>query len=590
MSKKIYLLKVIWKYDKRYCCLLPVIALGRVWKGILMMIFPKLIIDAMMQEQEKGSAFVYAIIMGIILCLGSLLTEKMEKYNDDKIVSCKEWMVLELQEKMVRVSYPELEKPGFMDAYQKAFSVYTMWQADLKRGVTALLQFVAGLLSVVAAAAVLLTLNWGIAVIVAGIVLLSSSCNAWAVKRMSELLMKFAPNVRKVGYFLSELQERKYAKEIRVYHMQEWLGKHADALLGAMVDGTMKAINRQISAESISLAAGAIQEAGAYLYVGWLALNKRITLGDVTMYVSAIRTFADSMQTGMGQYIVLREMNVYYRDFWNFLYEKESGSMEASEEEVPLLDVPERFDIEFDHVWFRYPEGQDWILKDICLQINTGDRFSLVGDNGAGKTTLVKLLMGLYEPTQGEIRLNGVRLQKYDRSSYWKKIGVVFQDFKVLAFTVRENIVLGTDSPDKKRMERAIRESGLWDKIQSLPRKEETYIGKAYHDDGTELSGGEQQKIAIAQMCYKNSAMMIMDEPTANLSPVEEYRIFHQFHEMSAGKTVLFISHRMSSCRLCDQVIVLSGGEISEQGSHEELMQKNGEYAQMFHAQAKYYV
>ncbi len=604
MKKSAYLLRLIWKFDRIYCCMLPLVALGRAFRGILFMIFPKLIIDAMLRDTGRQSAFVLALVMGGCLLLGSVFADLLEKYQEQKIVACREWMVLLLQEKLVKTEYEKLEEPGFMDSYQKALSVYTLWQADLKRGVDALLQAASGILSIAVSAAVLLTLNGWIALLVSAAVILSSLCNAWAVKRMSALLQSFAPQVRRVSYFMNELQERKYAKEIRVYRMQEWLAGRADRLLQSILAGTMKAVNRQISAEAVSIIAGALQECCAYLYIGWLALKKRITLGDVTMYVSAINTFAESMKETMRQYLVWKELVPYYEDFWNFITDQTGmngyrifscgdrvGVDGKEAQKAPgNLEIPEQISFELDHVSFRYPGSDTWILKDVCMRIPAGESLSLVGDNGAGKTTLVKLLMGLYEPVSGRILLDGRDLREYDREAYWRKVGVVFQDFKTLAFSIRDNIVLGKEPADDARLWAALRESGLWETVQGLPEKENAYLGKAFYENGIELSGGEQQKIAIAQMRYKNAPVMILDEPTANLSPMEEYRIFRQFYEMAAGKTVVFISHRMSSCRLCDRIVVLQGGSVAEQGTHEELMEKEGLYAGMFRTQAQYYV
>lgn len=586
------LLRLIWKYDKVYTCILPVIAVAKVWKDILFMIFPALIIDAMIIDRDKNLAFFYALLMGFIFLAGSLISQKLEKYNQKKIIEGKEWLGLSLQKRLIDAKYSDLENPQFMDEYQKALSVYTMWQADFKRGVDALILLAANIVTIVIVTWLLISLEWVIAAIVAAVVILSSVFNVFAVKNMSKLLMECAPTIRKTGYFLGELQDRKYAKEIRVYHMQDWIKGYAGQLLYSVLNKTMHAINRQISIESISITIGALQEGGAYLYIGWLALVQKITLGSVTMYISAINNFANAMKKAMECVVILKEVEIYYKKFWEVVYTEKNkpetlNNNQSIEDDLKLLN---HISVEFEHVWFKYNDNTPWILQDVSLKIEEGERISLVGDNGAGKTTFVKLLLGLLEPIKGSIYINGKNLKEYNLMEYWKRMGVVFQDYKVLDFTIWENIVLGNEKGNREQIVTALQQSGLWEKVEKYDAKENTYIGKEYYENGIELSGGEKQKVAIAQLQYKNAPMMILDEPTANLSPMEEYRIFQQFHDMSEGKTVVFISHRMSSCRLCDRVIVLKNGTVCEQGSHEELMRKNGIYADMFQTQAQYYV
>ena len=585
------LLRLIWKYDKVYTCMLPLIIVTKVWKDILFMIFPALIIDAMI-ERDNNLAFFYALLMGFVFLAGSLISQKVEKYNQKKVMQGKEWLGLSLQKRLIEAKYSELENSQFMDEYQKALSVCTMWQADFRRGIDVIIQLAANIVTIIMVTWLLVSLEWMIAVIVGASVILSSVFNVLAVKNMSKLLMECAPTIRKTGYFLGELQDRKYAKEIRVYHMQEWIKGYAGQLLHSVLNKTMRAINKQISIESISITMGALQEGGAYLYIGWLALMRKITLGGVTMYISAINNFANAMKKAMECVVVLKEVEIYYKKFWEVVYAERNksealNSNQCAEDDMKLLN---HISVEFEHVWFKYNDNMPWILKDVSLKIEDGERISLVGDNGAGKTTFVKLLLGLLEPTKGSIRINGKNLKEYDLSAYWKKMGVVFQDYKVLNFTIWENIVLGNEKGNREQIITALQQSGLWEKIEKYDAKENTYIGKEYYENGIELSGGEKQKVAIAQLQYKNAPMMILDEPTANLSPMEEYRIFQQFHNMSQGKTVVFISHRMSSCRLCDRIIVLEKGMVCEQGNHEELMKKNGIYADMFQIQAQYYV
>lgn len=245
--------------------------------------------------------------------------------------------------------------------------------------------------------------------------------------------------------------------------------------------------------------------------------------------------------------------------------------------------------IEFRDVSFTYPGTQVKVLDHVSITIRSGEHLSIVGLNGAGKTTFVKLLCRLYDVDQGEILLDGVNIKDYEYVEYMKLFSVVFQDFKLLAFSIRENIIL-----DQKASEEEIANiyklAGIEDKIISLEKGIDTIIFKSFDKDGIELSGGEQQKLAIARALYKNSLIVILDEPTAALDPIAEYDIYRQFDTLVGGKTAIYISHRLSSCKFCDKIAVFAEGMIKEYGNHDELVNLSGGiYPEMFAAQAQYY-
>ena len=260
-------------------------------------------------------------------------------------------------------------------------------------------------------------------------------------------------------------------------------------------------------------------------------------------------------------------------------------------ESVP---ISEAYTVEFKHVSFAYPRSEEKVLKDINMILHPGEHISIVGPNGAGKTTFIKLLCRLYDPTEGEILLNGVNIKNYAYDEYVKLLSVVFQDFQLFAFPAKENITLGQvkskDAENKKNLDMIIEEAGLKTTLSRLPKGKDTYIFKGYEEDGIELSGGQQQKLAIARALYKDAPIIILDEPTAALDPIAEYDIYRQFNHLIGNKTAIYISHRLSSCQFCDIIYVFEEGKIKEIGKHEELVTlKDGIYAGMFEAQAQYY-
>ena len=246
------------------------------------------------------------------------------------------------------------------------------------------------------------------------------------------------------------------------------------------------------------------------------------------------------------------------------------------------------YDLEFRDVSFRYPNQEQWSLRHISCRLPKGRKLAIVGPNGAGKTTFIKLLCRLYDPTEGEILLNGIDIRKYDYGEYLSLLSVVFQDFKLFSMKLGENVAASMDY-DPQRVWECLEKAGMRERTEKMDEGLETDLYQQ-KEDGVEISGGEAQKLAIARALYKDAPIVILDEPTAALDPVSEYEIYSRFGEMVEGKTSVYISHRMSSCRFCDLVFVFDSGTITQRGTHEELLdQKEGLYAQLWQAQAQFY-
>ena len=322
----------------------------------------------------------------------------------------------------------------------------------------------------------------------------------------------------------------------------------------------------------------------SYFYIGCLALAKKITIGDFSMCVAAASNMYWSLNgivTGWQE--VTKRCNYAYQ-FLKFL--DYSEAMPKGNQSVKKG----AHTIEFIHVGFRYPRTERFVLRDINLTIQSGEHLSIVGLNGAGKTTLVKLLCRLYDVTEGEIRIDGINIKEYKEEEYRRLFAVVFQDFKLFAFSLRENITFGEQAEDEE-IEEIFRLTGFYEDANKLDEGLDTILYKSFDEHGTELSGGQQQKTAISRALYRNAPIVILDEPTAALDPIAEYDIYRQFHTLVGGKTAIYISHRLSSCKFCDHIAVFGGDTMKEYGTHEELVRiPGGIYATMFAAQAQYYV
>ena len=337
----------------------------------------------------------------------------------------------------------------------------------------------------------------------------------------------------------------------------------------------------------LSAAVSVLQEGAVYLILAYKVVFQGMSIGDFSMYVTSVSTFSDSVSAIVSAISSFMETGLFVKDF---RYCIEIAEKSKATDAKPLPDIDsDHILLQVENVSFQYPNTDRYVLKNISLTLHQGESVSIVGVNGAGKTTLIKLICRLYEPTEGRILLNGVDIRTYAYRDYIEYIGTVFQDFKLFSFSVRENVSF-EGKADDDRVKACLDKSGLAKKADDLPFGLDTHISKEFDSQGVEFSGGEGQKLAMARVLYKNAPIIILDEPTSALDPIAEAETYLKFHEMTEGKTSIYISHRLSSCRFCDKIALLDGGRIVQYGSHDELMEAGGLYSKMWNMQAKYYV
>ncbi len=375
-------------------------------------------------------------------------------------------------------------------------------------------------------------------------------------------------------------------KDVKLYHMRELLNEyvveHGKEFLKEKENDMARESGRKALMGSVF---GAGVSGVCYFFLTLMAVAGSVVVGDLVRYVACFERLTTSIQEMLG-------------NLQNFLLvaRRQSSTFEFLDSEGKLyrgkLPVEKRsddeYEVEFRNVSFRYPGREEYALKNFSLKMKIGEKMALVGKNGSGKTTMIKLLCRLYDPTEGEILLNGVDIRKFDYKEYMQLFAVVFQDFSVFDFSIAQNVATSSEY-DAGKIEDCLERVGFGKRLRKLEQGIETYVGEQY-EDGVRLSGGERQKIAIARALYRNSPFILLDEPTAALDPVAEYEIYSAFNEVVGTKTAIYISHRLSSCRFCDNIVVFDGGEIVQHGSHDELMEdKNGLYYDMWTAQAQYY-
>ena len=373
-------------------------------------------------------------------------------------------------------------------------------------------------------------------------------------------------------------------KVIRLYDMGDMLKENYRRYMDIARPVYVKMCKSERAFHLLNTALAGVSSIYAYLLVLLKVMAGAVSIGSFTQYVGALAAFQNDISRILYSSMRVRRMVNYLGHFLDFLALKSThtGTIPTEKRQDHV------YEIEFHHVSFAYPGSTEPVLKDLSCKLTLKHKMAVVGLNGAGKTTFIKLLCRLYDPTEGYITLNGVDIRKYDYRQYQALFGVVFQDFQLFPFPVGQNVAASLHF-DEERLWRCLEQAGVADRVRAMGQKLETPIS-AVDEAGENVSGGEAQKLAIARALYKDAPFVVLDEPTAALDPLSEYEIYSRFDELVRDKTSIYISHRMSSCRFCQDILVFQEGRLVERGSHETLLEAKGLYASLWNAQAQYYV
>ena len=424
-------------------------------------------------------------------------------------------------------------------------------------------------------------------------VIISFAANSYTTSKVNKSRRKFFEEMGNVErgstYFNTELQESRYAKDVRLYDASEIFEKKYDGYVDRIYNTSKKYHTKFIKYWNVNDICYTVCDTAIYILLAVNVFKNIISIGEFSSLFQATSKFGGAIRGIVNSYL---EMNYtssvlkYYIDFVEAIYGKNDRLMDLSDSGVDVAG--KACEIEFKDVSFKYPNTDKYILENISVKIKSGEHLAIVGQNGAGKTTFIKLLCHLYDNYEGKILINGKEAGEYDFEEYVRLLSVVFQDFRLFAFTIKENVTVFDDK--NIDLETTYKIAGIDKWIESLDEKDQTYIYKMFVENGIEPSGGESQKLAIARALYKNAPIVILDEPTAALDPISEYEVYKNFDKLVYGRTAIYISHRLSSCKFCDRIIVFNDGLIVEEGSHDELMKNtDGLYFNMYSTQAKHY-
>ena len=553
---------------------------------LLTVMIPKLLIDAVMEKVTISHLLKLLLSIGV---LKYLLLEAnkwiMIKQNNQREILNQRTMK-RFAKKITSIDYSYLEDPDILDLKERAtFAVQSYGALGII--VDSMIKFLTAVFTIIGISGIIIQYNYIFLLIIFALSALSLVFSYRIVMETQKSTQLVIPINRKYNYYVGQCLNGCQQNDFRIYNMSDMMvDKIEDLNMESMrwFDKLYAKIGNILSIQSlinhltqfVTFAYGAIRVLSTQF-------GPKITLAEFTLLVGASQQFSTAFMSAVESYFRFIETLNYLGPFAQFMTLPESKENDG---EI----VPGGFEtLEFRNVSFSYPKSEKKILNHISFSIHKGEKISIVGLNNAGKSTIVKLICCFYRPDEGEVLYNGKNIEEYDYDEYMKILAVVFQDYKLFPFTIRENIAAGRTDVSDEEIWQVLDETNIKDAICELPNGLNTYLDKHIHEDGTDFSGGQRQKLAIARSVIKQGELVILDEPTAALDPLAESEIYEDFHRLVRGRTAIFISHRMSSSVFCDKILLLQDGEIKAFDSHVNLMKQNNLYSELFTTQAKNY-
>lgn len=585
-SNVIYILKEAYRNMK-------VVPFMMVLKGIadaggifILLVIPKVVIDCVQNNKGVSMMVIQVLPIGIIALIFLVISKWLENQMFWRFTYIRGKFIIKKVNKAISMDYQRFEQPKLLDCLEKAEKAVEGSWMGIEGILHNLDKFLSSIVAVIIAITSILVIN---PIVVAAMFVLSFG-NFFFLLQAKKVDKrkhwdKMADKWRKLEYMKNSTRDFKYAKDIRVFGMTNWLSSIQRKENYSAHILFKQHYFRWVGYASLMQIFSFLQDIILYGWLIYSVLYKGMTLGDFSLYMGIATAFfinAVALFDAMGN---IKQDSLYVDDYRTFV-----EFPEANNENGIALNAMEEYEFKFEHVYFRYSGQQKDTLKDINITLKAGERIAIVGLNGAGKTTFIKLLCRLYEPTRGRILLNGIDIKNYNKEDYYGIIAPVFQNVECFAFPISENISMSSPVETNIQMaEECADKADLTAQIAKYDKGIQTELLKILYDDGVDLSGGQKQKLALARALYKDAPVVVLDEPTAALDALAEYKMYKDFDKLIGGKTAVYISHRLSSTQFCNIIAMFKDGRIVEYGTHKQLLDKNGEYAKLFEVQAQYY-
>ena len=574
--------RFIWKHTRALYIYFTLSSIAHVVNSILLILFPKYLLDNLVQGYTKR-----VVVFVILFCACQFALSILKGWIEKKRTICSEikrvLLKTELINKLSELRFEQIEDPNILRKFE--FSQKCIEKGDAEtylQGVFTIISSLAVICSVLFVLDELPIIVWLMIVIV---IISNSIGQLVRAKYTYSELAEETPTERELYYFRGRLLNIEYAKEIRTFRLSDFIEKKTISAIERFFNLSQHYNSKHNRTLWWVNAIGGLQTIILYGYNSYIFLRNHITVGSFTSNISALFQFSEAINSVFTQFVGLFEQGFYLTNLQDFL------SLKSTYQGRCPLTPQNQLQIQFVDVSFKYPGQNDYALEHINTTIYPQERIAVVGPNGAGKSTFIKLLLGLYRPTSGEILLNGVNIETICEKDYHQLFSTTMQDFQLYSFRIIDNLVFNCQETAEEReiARHCIEQIGLGETINHLPKGIDSFLTQRFDDNGIELSGGEHQKLAIARALYRDAPIMILDEPTSTLSPQSEYDIYSKFGKLTENKTVIYISHRLSICTLCDRILVFEGGKIVEEGNHKQLLLNGKQYSVLYNNQSSLY-
>lgn len=578
----IYMVKNWVKWDKKSLIYFFIRIPAMVLQPIVTAYIPKAMIDCINDGVTVGRLTLVVALLSVLVALTTWLTPFMQELllGSARIIRMR-YAVMAFG-KNLNTDYSNIESLDGREKNKRAMEFYRGYYSSSADFIETCNQMAVCIIGVITSLALIYKIN------IFMILLILATCVAefFLLKYLNKK-EKGVKDARskifvKFDYYYTLSKDITSSKDIRLYGFTDYFISAIAKLISKLEDITAKYMHQSVKVGSTRALLNFIRELVAYAYLTYLVISSKLSVSDFIFYFGIITGFSNWIVNSVFYYSNIERCCNDCNAFREFVESEEDSK------DKPKIDFENVDSIEFKNVCYTYPNAEKSTINDMCFKVNKGENIAIVGENGAGKTTAIKLLCGLYYPTNGDILINGKSNRDFSNESYFDLFSAVFQDYNFLPMTIAENIC-ATKEYDNQKLNLALKKAGILDKINSLPNKEKSFMVKDVYKDAVDFSGGEKQKLLLAKAIYKNAPVLILDEPTAALDPIAENELYLKYNEMTNDKISFFISHRLSSTRFCDKILFIKNGRITESGTHEELMALKGAYYRMYQIQSYYY-